>query len=75
MTTSYDQVAYSCKPQPQTHPDRLATLATLHGMTPQPVDACRVLEIGCNDGSNLIPHGVQRTAQPVHRNRSGANGD
>jgi SAM-dependent methyltransferase len=55
VTTSYDQVAYSCKPQPQTHPDRLATLATLHGMTSEPVDACRVLEIGCNDGSNLIP--------------------
>ncbi len=55
VTTSYDQVAYSCKPQPQTHPDRLATLATLHGMTPQPVDTCRVLEIGCNNGSNLIP--------------------
>ena len=55
MTTSYDEIAYPCKPKPQAHPDRLATLATLQGLTPAPVDACRVLEIGCNDGSNLIP--------------------
>ncbi len=55
MNTSYDELAYSCSPKTQTHPDRLATLATLHGMTPARVDGCRVLEIGCNDGSNLIP--------------------
>jgi hypothetical protein len=55
VTTSYDEIAYSCSPKSQTHPDRLAALATLHGMTPTPTDGCRVLEIGCNDGSNLIP--------------------
>lgn len=39
----------------QTHPDRLASVATLFGMTPAPVTSCRVLEVGCGDGANLIP--------------------
>ncbi|MBI4877194.1 MAG: methyltransferase regulatory domain-containing protein, partial [Acidobacteria bacterium] len=30
-------------------------LATLFGMTPAPVEHCRVLELGCGNGSNLIP--------------------
>jgi methyltransferase-like protein/2-polyprenyl-3-methyl-5-hydroxy-6-metoxy-1,4-benzoquinol methylase len=52
---SYDAVLYPSYPLPQTHPDRLATLATLFGMKPAPVTRCRVLELGCGDGSNLIP--------------------
>ncbi len=40
---------------PATHPDRLAVLATLFGMAPAPPEACRVLELGCGDGGNLIP--------------------
>ncbi|MCE5310517.1 MAG: class I SAM-dependent methyltransferase [Acidobacteriales bacterium] len=55
MTTSYDEVTYASTPKPQTQPDRLATLATLHSVIPAPMDRCRVLEIGCGDGSNLIP--------------------
>jgi SAM-dependent methyltransferase len=38
-----------------THPDRLAAVAVLHGMDPAPVDHCRVLEIGCSDGGNVLP--------------------
>jgi methyltransferase-like protein/2-polyprenyl-3-methyl-5-hydroxy-6-metoxy-1,4-benzoquinol methylase len=53
--TVYDEVLYPGQPLPQTHPDRLATLATLFGMAPAPVDRCRVLELGCGDGANLIP--------------------
>lgn len=52
---AYDRIAYRTLPMPQTHPDRLATIALLHGMTPRPIDRCRVLELGCGDGSNLIP--------------------
>jgi SAM-dependent methyltransferase len=52
---AYDRVAYRTLPTPQTHPDRLATIALLHGMAPRPIDRCRVLELGCGDGSNLIP--------------------
>lgn len=55
MTTSYDQVLYRGLPFAQSHPDRMATLATLFGMNPAPVERCRVLEIGCADGGNLIP--------------------
>jgi methyltransferase-like protein/2-polyprenyl-3-methyl-5-hydroxy-6-metoxy-1,4-benzoquinol methylase len=53
--TAYDEVRYTSGPFPQTHPDRLATLATWFGMQPAPVDRCRVLELGCGTGANLIP--------------------
>jgi|SRR5579872_2280167 len=55
MSNAYDELPYPGKPFSQTHPDRLATLATLFGMTPAPVDRCRILEVGCGDGANLIP--------------------
>ena len=51
----YDVVPYPSFPHPYTHPDRLAAMAILHGLSPAPVEQCRVLEIGCNDGANLIP--------------------
>jgi len=53
--TPYDEVAYPCRAHQQTHPDLLATLGRLFGMQPAPVDHCSVLEIGCGDGTNLIP--------------------
>ena len=52
---SYEEVPYPDLCYTQTHPDRLATLATLLGLTPPPVETCRVLEIGCAVGGNLIP--------------------
>lgn len=54
-TDLYDMVAYPGFPYPDTHPDHLATMAVLHGLAPAPVDRCRVLEIACNEGANLIP--------------------
>jgi SAM-dependent methyltransferase len=51
----YDQVLYYSQPASQTHPDHLATLATLFGLSPAPVETCRVLELGCGNGANLIP--------------------
>ncbi len=53
---SYDVMPYPSKFFLQTHPDRLATLATLFGMNPAGVETCRVLELGCGNGSNLISH-------------------
>src|SRR5262249_56994216 len=53
--TSYDEVPYESLPFAQTHPDRLASVATLFGMRPAPADRCRVLELGCARGGNLIP--------------------
>lgn len=54
-TTSYDDVPYESSSFPQTHPDRLAALARLFGLDPAPVDRCRVLELGCAMGANLVP--------------------
>jgi methyltransferase-like protein/cyclopropane fatty-acyl-phospholipid synthase-like methyltransferase len=51
----YDQVLYQGHPFAQTHPDRLATMARLFSMNPAPVEQCRLLELGCGDGGNLIP--------------------
>jgi methyltransferase-like protein/2-polyprenyl-3-methyl-5-hydroxy-6-metoxy-1,4-benzoquinol methylase len=53
--TSYDEVPYDSYPFVQTHPDRLATVATLLGMQPASVAHCRVLELGCASGGNLLP--------------------
>jgi len=62
-----------------THPDRLAAVATLLGMEPAPVTRCRVLEVGCGDGSNLIPMafglpqseftGIDLAAEPIAAGR------
>lgn len=57
--TAYDRVAYPGYPFINTHPDHLAVLAGLHGMAPAPPERCRVLEIGCGDGGNLIPMAAQ----------------
>src|SRR5262249_6844556 len=35
--------------------DVLATIAAPHGLTPPPVASCRVLDVGCGDGANLLP--------------------
>lgn len=52
---SYEAIPYPDLCYTQTHPDRLATLATLLGLKPAPVARCRVLELGCAIGGNLIP--------------------
>lgn len=53
--TSYDDVPYASHPFAYTHPDHLATLATLFGLSPASTEGCRVLELGCAAGGNLIP--------------------
>ena len=55
----YDAIAYPGHPFAQTHPDRLATLATLFGLTPAPLEHCRVLELGCGDAGNLAPMALE----------------
>jgi len=56
---AYDRLLYPGLPFAQTHPGRLATLAALYGMDPAPPARCRVLELGCADGGNLIPMACQ----------------
>ena len=51
---AYDAVRYSNYPYAQTHPERLATVAILHGLEPPDPFTARVLEIGCGAGGNLL---------------------
>jgi methyltransferase-like protein/predicted O-methyltransferase YrrM len=53
--TAYDEVSYPGHPFVETHPDHLAVLGSLLGMSPAPMHCCRVLELGCGEGANLIP--------------------
>ena len=53
--SSYDQLPYTSLAFPQTHPDHLATIARIFGLSPPNVSACRVLELGCAGGGNVIP--------------------
>lgn len=52
--TSYDELPYKSRAVSTTHPDRLASVAVLYGLKPPPVERCRVLELGCADGGNLL---------------------
>lgn len=56
--TSYDTVAYPSATFPQTHPDRLALIARLHGLSAPRFDRARVLEIGGGDGFNAVALGA-----------------
>lgn len=55
LLASYEQVPYESNPITVSHPARLAALGMLHGLHPAPVERCRVLELGCAGGGNLIP--------------------
>jgi SAM-dependent methyltransferase len=73
--TTYDEVRYSNHPYAQTHPDRLATVAALHGLPAPDPSTCRVLELGCGAGGNLLAMaaatpalravGVDLAAEPI----------
>src|SRR5262245_8797368 len=59
LPNPYDLVPYESHPFSQTHPSRLATVGILFGMRPAAIHKCRVLELGCAAGGNLIPMAVQ----------------
>jgi SAM-dependent methyltransferase len=52
--TAYDEIPYQSNPSRQTRPERLAAVAKLFGLDAPPVAGCRVLELGCSTGGNLI---------------------
>jgi methyltransferase-like protein len=58
LRASYDEFPYQSLPLRQTHPDHSATVASLFGFAATDVERCRVLEIGCASGGNLIPMAV-----------------
>lgn len=52
--TTYDTILYPGQVLAQAHPDRLATLAGLFGLSVPKLETCRILELGCGDSLNLI---------------------
>lgn len=58
QSNAYDEVPYESLPIAVSHPLRMATTAHLMGLRPVPLDQCRVLEIGCSMGGNIIPMAV-----------------
>jgi methyltransferase-like protein/2-polyprenyl-3-methyl-5-hydroxy-6-metoxy-1,4-benzoquinol methylase len=52
--TRYDAIPYPTSPFRQTRPERLAAIAKLFGLNAPPAEDCRVLELGCSMGGNLI---------------------
>ena len=51
----YDRLPYESNPFSETHPRFLATLGELFRLPVAPAERCRVLELGCAGGGNLIP--------------------
>ncbi len=52
---TYDALPYDTKPSFLTHPDRITAVARLYGLATAEPTQCRVLEIGCGTGANLLP--------------------
>jgi SAM-dependent methyltransferase len=50
----YDEIPYPSHVYTQSHPETLALAALTRGLRAAPPDRCRVLELGCNDGTNLL---------------------
>lgn len=51
---AYDVLHYPSQVHPQMHPARLAAIARLHGIPAASPADCRLLEVGCGDGLQLI---------------------
>jgi methyltransferase-like protein len=52
---AYEDFQYENLAFRTTHPDWLGTVGRIFGMQPARADACRVLELGCGPGGNLVP--------------------
>ena len=51
----HDRIHYPGGAWEHSHPDRIAANARMLGLNPAPVERCRVLELGCGAGGNLVP--------------------
>jgi SAM-dependent methyltransferase len=78
----YDTIAYPSLIFRDCRPDRLATLARLHGLSPPAIDTARMLEIGGGDGLNVMAlaaahpraefRNIDLAAEPVERGAAAA---
>ncbi|HEX3868775.1 MAG TPA: class I SAM-dependent methyltransferase [Gemmatimonadaceae bacterium] len=55
LLESYEATPYDSKPINATYVPWLEVVSLLHGVVAAPSNACRVLELGCASGGNLIP--------------------
>lgn len=53
--TDYDVIPYESLPLTDAFPGKLAVLGRLFGIQTADPESCRVLELGCAEGGNLIP--------------------
>ena len=80
MPDSYDEVRYPSFPLHQSHPAFISALSVIAGLALAPVERWSVLEIGCGDGSNILPLafdypegrfvGVDRALNPIKAGRA-----
>lgn len=55
LAARYDATPYRHGAIQHSHPARIGAIGRLHGLLPAPPDRCRVLELGCAEGWNLLP--------------------
>jgi len=55
LAEAYDTTPYAGNPYYYSHPSLLAAFGALYGLAPTVPGNSRILELGCSDGTNLIP--------------------
>ena len=55
VSAAFDALPYRHGSVPESHPARLGAIARLLGVAAAAPDRCRVLELGCAEGMNLLP--------------------
>ena len=55
LASSFESLPYRHGAIPETHPARIGAIARLLGLKATAPDYCRVLELGCGEGMNLLP--------------------
>lgn len=55
LAARYDAIPYRHGAIPASHPARTGAIARILGISSAPPDRCRVLELGCAEGMNLLP--------------------
>lgn len=59
VLNTYDEVPYQSYPYAASGPENLKTLGVLFGMNPPAIETAKVLELGCAEGGNLVPHAAR----------------
>lgn len=81
--SSYDIISFTSKPSGERHPNRMASVAYLGGVSITPISSATILELGCSTGDNLLPIasayskakfiGIDASEQQIETAKSSAN--